>query len=79
MVLRLAEAEEATYIFRGDPRAMFAQFFDSTSPFHNLFKFAGNRGGFAFHDDDDIDIDMDSFGLGTGSCATKRRISVAFV
>ena len=79
MVLWLAEAEEATYIFRGDPRAMFVQFFDSTNPFHNLFKFAGNRGGgFAFHDDD-IDIDMDSFEFGTGSCATKRRISVAFV
>ncbi|XP_014474313.1 PREDICTED: dnaJ protein homolog 1-like [Dinoponera quadriceps] len=54
----------ATYTFHGDPRATFAQFFGSATPFHNLFEFAGNR-GFGFHDDD-MDIDMDPFGLGMG-------------
>lgn len=54
----------ATYTFHGDPRATFAQFFGSATPFHNLFEFAGNR-GFGFHNDN-MDIDMDPFGLGMG-------------
>ncbi|XP_076638676.1 dnaJ protein homolog 1 [Colletes latitarsis] len=55
-----------TYSFHGDPKATFAQFFGSASPFQNFFEFGnpiGNR-VFCFHDDD-MDID-DPLGLGVG-------------
>ena len=62
----------STYTFHGDPRATFAQFFGSASPFQTFFEFGGPGGGgggsgarvFSFHDDD-MDTD-DVFGLGLG-------------
>lgn len=58
-----------TYTFHGDPRATFAQFFGTASPFQTIFEFGGpggggNRGMF-FHDDD-METD-DPFGLGIGT------------
>ncbi|KAK1133168.1 DnaJ protein like protein 1 [Melipona quadrifasciata] len=56
-----------TYTFHGDPKATFAQFFGSASPFQtSFFEFGGPIGNrlFAFHDDD-MDID-DPLGLGVG-------------
>ncbi|KAK6639169.1 hypothetical protein RUM43_007439 [Polyplax serrata] len=48
-----------SYTFHGDPRATFAQFFGSSSPFQSFFESAGSGGGnrmFGFHDDD-MEID----------------------
>lgn len=55
-----------TYTFHGDPKATFAQFFGSASPFPTFFEFNGPLGNsvFSFHDDD-MDID-DPLGLGVG-------------
>lgn len=55
-----------TYTFHGDPKATFAQFFGSASPFQTFFEFGGPLGNrvFSFHDDD-MDID-DPLGLGVG-------------
>ncbi|CAK9808399.1 DnaJ homolog subfamily B member 4 [Anthophora plagiata] len=55
-----------TYTYHGDPKATFAQFFGSASPFQAFFEFGtpiGNR-VFTLHDDD-MDID-DPLGLGIG-------------
>lgn len=57
-----------TYTFHGDPRATFAQFFGTSSPFQTFFEFGPGGGGggnrmFAFQDDDGMDTD-DPFGLG---------------
>ena len=56
----------STYTFHGDPKATFAQFFGSASPFQTFFEFGGPIGNrvFSFHDDD-MDID-DPLGLGIG-------------
>ncbi|XP_054010667.1 dnaJ protein homolog 1-like [Hylaeus anthracinus] len=56
-----------TYTFHGDPKATFAQFFGTASPFQTFFEFGpiiGDR-EFSFHNDD-MDID-DPLGLGMGS------------
>lgn len=54
-----------TYTFHGDPKATFAQFFGSASPFQTFFEFGGPIGNrFAFNDDD-MDID-DPLDLGIG-------------
>lgn len=58
----------ASYSFHGDPRATFAQFFGSSSPFQSFcFEFGGpgNRGFSSMHDDD-IEMMDDPFGLGLG-------------
>jgi DnaJ-class molecular chaperone len=67
-----------TYTFHGDPRATFAQFFGTSSPFQTFFEFAGQSGGQGggqggggggsggrgfFFLDDDMETD-DPFGLG---------------
>lgn len=57
----------ASYAFHGDPRATFAQFFGSASPFQTFFEFGGSGSNriFTFQDDEmDID-DPFSFGVGT--------------
>ncbi|XP_015597856.1 dnaJ protein homolog 1 [Cephus cinctus] len=57
-----------TYTFHGDPRATFAQFFGSATPFSTFFEFGGSGSGsnrvFGFHDDE-MDLD-DPFHLGMG-------------
>lgn len=55
-----------TYTFHGDPRATFAQFFGSASPFQTFFDFGAPGGNrmFQFYDDD-MDMD-DSFTTGSG-------------
>lgn len=61
-------ASGASYTFHGDPRATFAQFFGSASPFQTFFEFGGPGAGnrvFAFHDDD-MEMD-DPFNLGMGT------------
>uniref|UniRef100_A0A6V7KVZ8 J domain-containing protein n=1 Tax=Bracon brevicornis TaxID=1563983 RepID=A0A6V7KVZ8_9HYME len=47
----------ASYAFHGDPRATFAQFFGSASPFAAFFEFGpgGNSRAFSFGDDMDMD------------------------
>lgn len=59
-----------TYTFHGDPRATFAQFFGTASPFGTFFDLGGpgsNRMFSAFGNmDDDMDTDMDPFNLGMG-------------
>ncbi|CAB0032003.1 unnamed protein product [Trichogramma brassicae] len=55
-----------TYTFHGDPRATFAQFFGTSSPFQTFFEFnngGGNR--MFFGGDDDMETD-DPFGLSGG-------------
>ncbi|KZC06517.1 PREDICTED: dnaJ protein homolog 1-like [Dufourea novaeangliae] len=54
-----------SYTFHGDPKATFAQFFGSASPFQTFFEFGGPIGNrvFSFHDDD-MDIDDPLSGLG---------------
>ena len=58
-----------TYTFHGDPRATFAQFFGTASPFQAFFEFGGPGGGggqqqrMFFQDDDNMETD-DPFGLG---------------
>ncbi|XP_011502623.1 PREDICTED: dnaJ protein homolog 1-like [Ceratosolen solmsi marchali] len=54
-----------TYTFHGDPRATFAQFFGTSSPFETFFEYAGPGGGVnrMFFNDDDMETD-DPFGLG---------------
>lgn len=53
-----------TYSFHGDPRATFAQFFGTSSPFQAFFDMSGSgRGGRFF--DDDMDVD-DPFGNSIG-------------
>ncbi|XP_016840845.1 dnaJ protein homolog 1 [Nasonia vitripennis] len=58
-----------TYTFHGDPRATFAQFFGTASPFQTFFEFGGPGGGGGgnrmFFHDDDMETD-DPFGLGQG-------------
>lgn len=56
-----------TYTFHGDPRATFAQFFGTASPFQTFFEFGGQGGGGnrMFFQDDDMETD-DPFGLGGG-------------
>lgn len=53
--------------FHGDPRATFAQFFGSSSPFGAFFEFPGSGGrggpGFQFGMDEDMDTD-DIFSMG---------------
>lgn len=57
----------ANYSYHGDPRATFAQFFGSASPFNTFFEFGAPGGGgrvFSFQDDD---MGMeDPFGLHMG-------------
>ena len=55
----------ATYTFHGDPRATFAQFFGSATPFQTFFEFGGSGGNrvFSSFHDEDMDLD-DPFGLG---------------
>uniref|UniRef100_A0A1B6C505 J domain-containing protein n=1 Tax=Clastoptera arizonana TaxID=38151 RepID=A0A1B6C505_9HEMI len=55
-----------TYTFHGDPRATFAQFFGTASPFGTFFDLGGpgsNRMFGGFGHDEDMDTDMDPFGL----------------
>nr|XP_033324355.1 dnaJ protein homolog 1 [Megalopta genalis]XP_033324357.1 dnaJ protein homolog 1 [Megalopta genalis]XP_033324358.1 dnaJ protein homolog 1 [Megalopta genalis] len=61
------------YTFHGDPKATFAQFFGSASPFNPFFEFNGPLGNsvFSFHDDD-MDID-DPLGLGVGTGRARGR------
>ncbi|XP_018327059.1 dnaJ protein homolog 1 [Agrilus planipennis] len=49
-----------TYTFHGDPRATFAQFFGSSSPFQAFFDIGGGR---MFNFGDDMDVDDDPFGI----------------
>lgn len=54
------------YTFHGDPRATFAQFFGTSSPFGAFFDLGGpggNRMFSTFGHDDDMDTDFDPFGL----------------
>lgn len=57
-----------TYTFHGDPRATFAQFFGSASPFTTFFEFGpgggggGGGGNRVFFQDEDMDTD-DIFGM----------------
>ncbi|KAK7872702.1 hypothetical protein R5R35_002689 [Gryllus longicercus] len=56
-----------TYAFHGDPRATFAQFFGSASPFQTFFDLGGGGGPrmFGFHDDDmEMDDPFVSLGMG---------------
>lgn len=58
------------YTFHGDPRATFAQFFGSASPFQAFFDLngGGGGGGNTMFFDRDMDVDMDPFasmGMGT--------------
>ncbi|KAK9497179.1 hypothetical protein O3M35_004545 [Rhynocoris fuscipes] len=46
------------YEFHGDPRATFAQFFGTSSPFQTFFDLSGHPSGFM---DDEMDCDMDPF------------------
>lgn len=57
-----------SYTFHGDPRATFAQFFGSASPFQAFFDMTGPGGNRMFgFQDDDMDVDMDPFAtLGMG-------------
>lgn len=65
-----------TYTFHGDPRATFAQFFGTASPFGGFFDLGGGGGpggnnrmftSFGGGMDDEMDTDMDPFGpLGMG-------------
>lgn len=56
-----------TYTFHGDPRATFAQFFGSASPFQTFFGFGGQGSNRVFPNFHDEDMDMDDpFGLGIG-------------
>ncbi|CAK9808401.1 DnaJ protein homolog 1 [Anthophora plagiata] len=62
-----------TYTYHGDPKATFAQFFGSASPFQAFFEFGtpiGNR-VFTLHDDD-MDID-DPLGPNSGRGGNKDR------
>ncbi|KAF2884372.1 hypothetical protein ILUMI_21821 [Ignelater luminosus] len=55
------------YTFHGDPKATFAQFFGSASPFQAFFDMGGSNrmGMFGFHDDDmDVDDPFASLGVG---------------
>jgi len=56
------------YTFHGDPRATFAQFFGTSSPFQTFFDLGGGgRGGGMFMHDDDMDDMEDPFStLGIG-------------
>lgn len=55
-----------SYTYHGDPRATFAQFFGSSSPFQAFFDM--NGGGTNGFFERDMDVDMDPFsGLGLGS------------
>ncbi|XP_058799688.1 dnaJ protein homolog 1-like [Phymastichus coffea] len=56
-----------TYTFHGDPRATFAQFFGTASPFQTFFEYGGPGGGAnrMFFQDDDMETD-DPFGLTSG-------------
>ncbi|XP_076234857.1 dnaJ protein homolog 1 isoform X2 [Calliopsis andreniformis] len=62
-----------TYTFHGDPKATFAQFFGSASPFQGFFEFGGPIGNrvFGFHEDD-MDID-DPLGPNSGRGGGKDR------
>lgn len=57
-----------TYTFHGDPRATFAQFFGTASPFNTFFDIGGGPGNNRMFSsfggmDEDMDTDMDPFGL----------------
>ncbi|XP_012273513.1 dnaJ protein homolog 1 [Orussus abietinus] len=66
----------SSYTFHGDPRATFAQFFGSATPFQAFFDFSGSSGGpggnrgFGLYDED-MDMD-DPFGLAAGP-ATRQQ------
>ncbi|XP_061708342.1 dnaJ protein homolog 1 [Cydia pomonella] len=49
-----------SYTFHGDPKATFAQFFGSASPFQAFFDLNGGGGG-NFFERDMMDVDMDPF------------------
>ncbi|KAJ4434644.1 dnaJ protein homolog 1 [Periplaneta americana] len=56
-----------TYTFHGDPRATFAQFFGTASPFQTFFDFGGPGGNrmFGFQDDDmELDDPFATLGMG---------------
>ncbi|KAI8437935.1 hypothetical protein MSG28_010606 [Choristoneura fumiferana] len=56
-----------SYTFHGDPKATFAQFFGSASPFQAFFDLNGGSGGNTMFFDRDMDVDMDPFAnLGMG-------------
>lgn len=59
-------SNQFTYQFHGDPRATFAQFFGSASPFQAFFDMGGTGNRMFGFPDDDMDVD-DPFGLGLGS------------
>lgn len=55
------------YTFHGDPKATFAQFFGSASPFQAFFEMGGpNRMGMFGFNDDDMDVDDPFASLGVG-------------
>lgn len=58
-----------SYTFHGDPRATFAQFFGSSSPFQAFFNLNGGNSDRLFSGfDDDMDVDMDPFAsMGMGA------------
>lgn len=59
-------SQNFTYTFHGDPRATFAQFFGSASPFQAFFDMSGPGSNRMFgFPDDDMDVDMDPLGMGT--------------
>lgn len=56
----------ASYTFHGDPRATFAQFFGSATPFQTFFEFGGPTATRVYNlHDEDMDIE-DPFGFGIG-------------
>lgn len=72
-----------TYTFHGDPRATFAQFFGTASPFGTFFDLGGGPGNnrmFAssFGGDDEMDTDMDPFGFSGMGMGTRGGPGGAF-
>lgn len=54
-----------SYAFHGDPKATFAQFFGSASPFQTFFEFIGPNGNREFNLPDEY-MDIGDIGLGIG-------------
>nr|ABC84495.1 heat shock protein 40 [Locusta migratoria] len=61
-----------TYTFHGDPRATFAQFFGSSSPFQAFFEMSG-PGGNRIFDDMELDDPFTSMGMKSGGPAFRSH------
>lgn len=64
------DGPEFAYAYHGDPRATFAQFFGSSSPFQNFFNVngGGNMDRLFTGFNDDMDVEMDPFAsMGMGN------------